>query len=114
MRIFFAVLTVSLASLAGCATTPADNWPPFVDQLITQLEAEPTRNPPGSIWRYIYKGREVFYVPPHCCDFPSVLYDSDGNVVCGPDGGLTGKGDGRCPDFFATRTDEQRVWVDDR
>jgi hypothetical protein len=107
------VLSVSLASVVGCAP-PTPDWPPFVDQLITELQTSPTKNPPASIWRYKYKGLEVFYVPPYCCDVAGALYDSNGSVVCGPDGGLTGKGDGRCPDFFSERTEELRVWADER
>lgn len=104
-----------LVAVGACAARPAKaEWPPFVTELIATLEAAPKSNPPGSIWRYNYKGRVVFYVPPSCCDVPSELYDSDGNIVCGPDGGLTGDGDGKCPDFFAQRTDELRVWSDSR
>jgi hypothetical protein len=56
----------------------------------------------------------VYYVPSKCCDVPSVLYDSAGAVVCSPDGGITGKGDGRCTDFFDARRDEVVVWRDPR
>jgi hypothetical protein len=86
----------------------------FVDHLIGQLAASPKKDPPGSIWKYTYKGLVVFYVPPSCCDVPSELYDSDGNLICSSDGGITGDGDGKCPDFFNVRTDEQRVWTDSR
>jgi hypothetical protein len=103
-----------LVIVAGCSPGADDDRPAFVDQLITQLEAEPQKNPPASIWRYNYKGLVVFYVPPYCCDVAGELYTSDGDLVCGPDGGLTGKGDGRCPDFFSVRTEEQLVWADRR
>jgi hypothetical protein len=83
-------------------------------QLIESHESAPPANPPASIWRYRYKDRVVFYVPPSCCDLPSELYDIEGNLICGPDGGLTGKGDGKCPDFFEQRQEELRVWGDPR
>lgn len=107
----FAVL---LAAVAACGTTVDEDLPPFVAQLIEQYEAGPKSNPPGSIWRYHYKGLVVFYVPPSCCDVPSELYGSDGHVICSPDGGITGAGDGKCPDFFEQRTDGLRVWSDAR
>jgi hypothetical protein len=102
-------------ALAGaCAPEiPADS-PIFVRQLIERMQAAPVANPPASVWKYQYQGRTVYYVPPSCCDVPSELYDADGNVLCGPDGGLTGTGDGRCPDFFETRTGDERVWQDPR
>jgi len=42
-----------------------------------------------------------------CCDIPSVLYDTAGTVVCAPDGGFIGRGDGRCPDFISQRSNEK-------
>lgn len=99
---------------AGCAPAVSEDLPPFVLALIESRESAPVANPPASIWRYMYRGRVVFYVPPSCCDAPSELYDSDGNLICGPDGGLTGRSDGKCPDFFELRTEESRVWRDRR
>jgi hypothetical protein len=44
----------------------------------------------------------------------SVLYDSSGNIICAPDGGFTGKGDGKCTDFFSGRAKELLIWKDAR
>ena len=82
--------------------------------LIQKLEDEPVGNPPASIAQYEYKGRTVFFVPQRCCDIPSTLYDADGNIMGHPDGGITGQGDGRVPDFFEERSNEKVVWEDDR
>jgi hypothetical protein len=98
----------------GCSPATEEERPSFVDQRIREFEAEAKKNPPGSIWRYSYNGRIVFYVPPHCCDVPGELYDSNGTFICSPDGGITGDGDGRCTDFFDVRADEHRVWADSR
>ncbi len=46
--------------------------------------------------------------------FLSTLYNENCNVICSPDGGLTGSGDGQCSDFFDTRTDEKLIWEDVR
>ena len=105
---------VLLTVAVGCSPSEEDHHPEFVEKLIVRFESGPKQNPPGSIWRYHYNGRVVFYVPPSCCDVPSALYDGDGNLICAPDGGLTGDGDGRCPDFFRARTQGSRVWVDGR
>ena len=104
----------ALLTLVGCTSASSRDLPPFVLQLIEKYESAPKANPPASIWRYKYKERIVFYVPPSCCDLPSELYDFDGNFICGPDGGLTGRGDGKCPDFFGQRAEELRVWSDPR
>jgi len=48
-----------------------------------------------------YKGKEVNYKPAErCCDQMGEVRDTSGNIICHPDGGITGKGDGKCPDFF--------------
>jgi hypothetical protein len=68
--------------------------PEWLVDLITSDE------PPACIQRYIYHDEVVFYTPiPGCCDRMSTLYDRCGTILCAPDGGYTGKGDGRCPDF---------------
>lgn len=100
--------------VAGCTPAVTEEQPAFVRQLIADLAAIPAANSPGGIWKYEYGGRTVYYVPPSCCDVPSILFDADGEVVCGPDGGFTGTGDGRCPDFFARRSGGQQVWDDPR
>jgi len=61
------------------------------------------------IYSYTYRDQTVYYFPPQCCDIPSVLFDRNCNIICNPDGGWTGGGDGRCPDFFEERTDEQLI-----
>lgn len=103
-----------LLAAAGCQPETGAGRPAVVDRLIAQQQAEERRNPPGSVWQYRYGDRVVFYVPPACCDIPGELYDSDGKLLCLPDGGITGNGDGRCPDFFEVRTDERHIWTDDR
>lgn len=98
----------------GCTPVVTEEQPAFVKQLIAEIEATPAPNSPGAIWRYHYDGRTVYYVPPACCDVPSTLFDTDGKFVCGPDGGLSGKGDGRCPDFFELRSEGRKIWDDPR
>lgn len=113
-----ASLVLSLLLLAGCAAPPprvdTPTNPPFVDALIARMAAEPVANPPASVWRYDYQGRPVWYVPARCCDIPAELFAADGTQVCQPDGGFSGHGDGRCPDFADTRRNGVQVWADTR
>ncbi|NJD59788.1 MAG: hypothetical protein C3F13_16795 [Anaerolineales bacterium] len=85
-----------------------------MDKLIKQYQSDPVANPPLSIWLYDYNGQPVYFVPAHCCDIFSVVYDNNGSVLCAPDGGITGTGDGKCPDFYSVRTNEQLIWQDSR
>lgn len=86
----------------------------WVAELIASLESEPVRNPPTLIARYSYKEQIVYFVPSYCCDEMSTLYNSEGEIICAPGGGLSGDGDGGCPDFFDLRSDEEIIWEDPR
>ena len=114
MRNYFCVIIILLIILVGCSQATQTGNPGWVDQLIKQFESEPVGNPPLSILRYDYMDQVVYFVPAHCCDIYSILYDADGNVLCAPDGGIAGTGDGRCTDFFTQRAHEQLVWIDKR
>lgn len=114
---------MALAGLLGMASCrPADNPataaeqanPTWLTQLIGDLEKQQPANPPARILRYTYQGQEVYYLTGRCCDVPSQLFDAAGNVICEPDGGITGRGDGRCTDFFEQRQNETVVWEDKR
>ena len=115
MKLALLILVLS----AGCGGTPAapDSAvasPAWLTTVIRQLETQPVANPPAFIARYQYKGDTVYFVPQRCCDVMSVVYRSDGAVICRADGGFAGTGDGRCPDFLAERRDERIVWRDPR
>ena len=115
-KLLAAGLIAGILPTFGCAVgddvATSDPTPTWVVELIDGLEAEPIRNPPASIASYSYRGDTVYYVPPYCCDTTSVLYDTNGDVICYPDGGITGGGDGRCTDFFDVRRGESVVWED--
>ena len=87
------------------------SWP---DELVRRLKREPVANPPLSVTEYLYKGEKVYFVPQRCCDIFSDLYDAGGNIIAHPDGGITGAGDGRAPDFFDQRSEERIIWRDRR
>jgi hypothetical protein len=112
MRHCVFILMVMLA-VAPLRTSAQQEIPPFVAELIARYKSVPAGDSPGAVWRYQYKGAVVFYVPPRwCCDIKSWLYDSAGNVVCRPDGGIAGAGDGKCPDFFRERSEGELLWSD--
>jgi uncharacterized protein DUF6970 len=112
------VLLAFLMSVA-CANNPvapnsANPVPAWLTALTHEVEAQPVANPPALIARYDYKGQSVYFLPQQCCDVMGVLYRADGSVMCRPDGGLTGRGDGQCADFFVERKNEQIIWRDAR
>ena len=105
---------LALCSGALCQPQVEEPVPAFVTGLIEQFGQQEIANPPVTIWRYLYHGQSVYLVVPGCCDQFEDLYDADGNRICAPAGGLTGQGDGQCPDFFDVSTDETLIWRDPR
>ena len=101
-----------LLALSFAKQSLAQDLPPFVTQLIEDYQSIEAGASPGEIWRYEFRDATVYYLPRShlCCDIPSVLYDSEGQIVCLPDGGITGRGDGRCTDFITRRSNGVRVW----
>ena len=96
------------------AATASTQKTPWLDQMIQQMQESKTANPPAKVYRYTYKGQKVYYVTGRCCDVPAKVYNMYGNVICEPDGGITGKGEGRCTDFCEQRKDETLIWEDKR
>jgi hypothetical protein len=109
-------------ALAGCGVTR--NRPPayacsYVAPVPTCIAeriermcsepADPTDERP-SVTRYRYRGQQAYYIPPRCCDIPSQLLDAQCRIICQPDGGISGGGDGKCSDFVATRGAGELVW----
>lgn len=49
---------------------------------------------------YVWKGEVVWFVPGPCCDFHDLVVDAVCEPLCAPSGGISGEGDGTCPNFF--------------
>jgi hypothetical protein len=104
-----------LLLLIGCGQLHASGGnPKWLQNLIATYEKDSVGNPPQSIWQYEYHGQTVYYVPPQCCDQFSTLFDAGGETLCAPDGGITGRGDGKCSDFFQERKNQKLIWEDSR
>lgn len=117
MHSFFFTSMIAVMLLLGrqCGEEQfSERMPDCIREKIDALAKEPVRNPPAKVYRYRYSGQTVYYIPAWCCDFPSELYDSNCTLICSPDGGFSGRGDGRCTDFADTKTHEVLIWEDDR
>ena len=110
----FCLVSILFASCGDKSPVAPDRTPEWLTALIRTLESQPVASPPLSITRYEYKGEVVYFVPPRCCDIWSDLYRVDGGLLCHANGGATGGGDRRCPDFFSERKNGQIVWQDPR
>lgn len=110
--IFIAIL-ITLTSVE-CKKEDLKEIPECIVTHINAIKEAKVWNPPARLYRYQYKGQTVYYFPPRCCDIPSTLFNAECNVICAPDGGFTGKGNGGCPDFSKERSEEELLWEDKR
>lgn len=92
----------------------AKKRPKWLEDKIQAHLTEKKANPPVHIYSYQYNGATVYFETSPCCDQYTNLYAADGTIICHPDGGLTGRGDGKCADFSKNRTEERLVWQDPR
>ena len=67
-------------------------------------------NPPLEIWRYVYNNQLVYLTKPDCCDQYEQVFTSNCSLICAPGGGIAGKGDGKCPDFYDNATNGLLIW----
>ncbi len=88
--------------------------PSCIKTYIEKIKAEPVRNPPAIIYQALYNHQEVYYIPAYCCDAFSELLNQDCQLICYPDGGIIGNGDGKCPDFFNSKQSWKIIWQDER
>lgn len=101
-------------SSARTAVSDTASRPRWLQARIAEVLAERKRNPITRVLRYDYGGQTVYYISAPCCDQYSQVFDTQGKLVCQPDGGITGKGDGQCSDFEKNKTNEKLVWQDPR
>ena len=114
MKYKLVVLFFTFLLAYGCSQSTEPEVPGWVNELISEFKVQSLGNPPQSIWQYEYENKLVYFVPAQCCDQFSALYDDKGNLICAPDGGISGTGDGRCSDFFIQRKNEKLIWRDSR
>ena len=92
----------------------ANGTPDCIKVVINHIKTEAKRNPPAKIYRYLWRRKTVYYFTSYCCDIPSDLFDSTCALICHPDGGFSGTGDGNCVNFITEKTNETLVWQDNR
>jgi hypothetical protein len=88
-----------------------DSIPKWLRKLIHELEAAPPADRPDRIIRCRYRNEFVYLLEAKCCDRFNSVYGTNGKLICST-GGLKGRGDGKCPDFYSERKDEKVIWED--
>lgn len=111
-RIIGAGLILLLFNYGSC--NKALLVPDCIVEKIKTIKAQPKWNPPAQVDEYLFNGRKVYLFSADCCDQYAELYDENCKLLCAPSGGITGKGDGNCPDFSTQAKHIRLIWKDDR
>ena len=103
-----------LCYLMACSTNKntqsIKEMPSCLDAKIKTMKSAPSKGSPLSVIQYTYKEQTVYYMVSPCCDKYNVVYDSVCNVLGYPDGGFTGRGDGKMSDFYKEVTNKKIIW----
>lgn len=103
-----------MAAFISCAVNKSTRrngqMPSCLTTKIKVISENPDEGSPLSITRYRYNNQTVYYFVSACCDKYNIVYDSACNILGYPDGGFTGKGDGKMLDFKKEATDGELIW----
>jgi hypothetical protein len=108
------ILICSLLIGAQCHKDTDIPVPACIQQKIEDIKAQPKWNPVATVKEYVYGGRHVYLFSSDCCDQYYMLYDGSCTYICAPYGGLSGNGDGNCPDFKNAAQFVKTIWKDPR
>ena len=87
--------------------------PDCIKEKIVEIEGQEVWNPPAEVWKWTVDEETYYYFTSAGYDQFNYLYNSDCELVCAPDGGFSGRGDGKCPDFLDD-AEKKLVWKDNR
>ena len=87
-----------------------ENIPTCLAEQLTRIQAHQYDNPPIQIDEYEYNGKKYYLFTADCCDQYNILFDENCKGFCAPSGGITGKGDGKCPDFKDNAKLIRNIW----
>jgi len=100
----------SLNETTSAEQAGKDSIPPCVRKKIDSFKLKQQHEQPQRVIEYSYKGKKVYYVAMPCCDFFNEVYDDKCNLLGSPDGGFSGRGDGKLPDFAKEAKNEKIIW----
>jgi hypothetical protein len=111
-RNYFLPFACLLLLFAACRkeTIPTD-LPDCIRAKIEAIDQEGHFSPVAEVWKWEVNNEVYYYVSNNCCDRFNELFDPACNRICAPDGGITGNGDGICPNWQAT-IQKTLVWRD--
>lgn len=114
MKNYLITLCLILCLIFGCKTSvPNQKLPQCIEAKIEILKNKPVQNPPAQVWKWQNDSKTFYYVTSDCCDQYNYLFNDSCEIICAPDGGFTGKGDQKCPEFDSN-PQKTLIWKDER
>ena len=115
LKIKFIVLLGMMTLFPGCTDGGSNeiDAPPCIIEIIQSIKNDVLRNPPAQVWKWEAGDDIYYYITSDCCDQYNNLLNESCEIVCAPDGGITGNGDGNCPDFNSA-IEKTLIWEDSR
>ncbi len=108
------ILTGLIFLNIGCEKSNLNiDAPNCIENEIKKIKIEEVRNPPTQVWKWEVEEQTYYYITSDCCDQYNLLYNNNCEIICAPDGGITGMGDGNCPDFTEP-IKKTLLWEDNR
>lgn len=88
----------------------SDKLPACLREIIKTMSEDLSEGIPLSVTQFNYHDQNVYYMIAPCCDKYNIVYDSACTILGYPDGGFTGRGDGKMKDFEKETTDPKVIW----
>lgn len=112
-KIILLVAVIILTSNCKSSENEDNHLPPCIENKIAEILANEVSNPPTEVWKWDVDDKTYYYITSDCCDQFNILYSENCEMICAPDGGFTGEGDGKCPEFKGEII-KMLVWQDSR
>jgi len=77
---------------------------------LADYDAQPGSGAPRAVYAVPYGSGTAYLTRAGCCDQLDPLVDERGVLVCHPSGGITGRGDGKCPGPLPPAPQWREVW----
>ena len=114
MKNILTFLIAEIFTFISCEKTDINiDAPMCIKDKIEVIMAAKVNNPPTQIWKWEADGEIYYYITSNCCDQYNNLFNGKCELVCAPDGGITGNGDGNCP-IFTHKIVKIFIWEDKR